>query len=45
MENTEYILLGLITMGAVYYLYHSLFKKKGCNCGRDSCSTVKDKKI
>ena len=31
--------LGLIviTLGAVYYIYRSLVKEKGCNCGKDDC--------
>ncbi|AFL68904.1 FeoB-associated Cys-rich membrane protein [Sulfurospirillum barnesii] len=37
----ENILLGLITLGAVYYLYRTLFKNKGCGCGKDSCSGKK----
>lgn len=32
----ENIFLGLITLGAIYYLYRTLFKNKGCGCGKDS---------
>ncbi|ACZ12566.1 hypothetical protein [Sulfurospirillum deleyianum] len=37
----ENIFLGLVTLGAIYYLYRTLFKTKGCGCGKDSCNVKK----
>lgn len=34
----ETIILGIAVVGAAVYLYYSLFKKKGCGCGKDDCS-------
>lgn len=40
MEN---FILIIITLLAIYYIYSSTFKNKGCNCGTKSCPTNKDK--
>jgi hypothetical protein len=37
----ENIALIVIALGAVYYIYRSTFKSKGCNCGKDNCSVKK----
>lgn len=41
MEQAFIILLAL---GAGYYLYRSIFKKKGCNCGNCGNSGCDGKK-
>lgn len=33
----ETIIIGVAFVGAAIYLYYSLFKKKGCGCGKDNC--------
>lgn len=39
MDN---IFLGIITMGALYYVYKKLFNTKGCDgCTGGSCETKK----
>ncbi|NCD10969.1 MAG: FeoB-associated Cys-rich membrane protein [Epsilonproteobacteria bacterium] len=38
----ENIFLGVITLGALYYLYRILFKTKGCGCGKDGCNVKKE---
>ncbi len=36
----EYLILGLVVAWAVYYLWRTLFQKKGCACG--SCPSAKN---
>ncbi|NLC28517.1 MAG: FeoB-associated Cys-rich membrane protein [Campylobacteraceae bacterium] len=38
METT---ILIIIAIGAGWYVYYSLFKKKGCNCSSGSCPIKK----
>lgn len=43
MGATDILLMGLIVAGAVYLLYHSVWKKKGhcAGCSSGSCSVSK----
>ncbi|WP_404318155.1 FeoB-associated Cys-rich membrane protein [Malaciobacter canalis] len=38
------IFLIVITLFAIFYIYHSISKNKGCNCGKKSCGIKKDEK-
>lgn len=37
----EKIFLVVIALGAGYYLYRSIFKSKGCGCGKEGCGGKK----
>lgn len=39
--NTDNIFLGIITIGALYYIYIKLFNTKGCDGCGGSCGTKK----
>lgn len=40
----ETAILIVIALGAGWYVYYSLFKKKGCNCSSGGCPVKKPKK-
>lgn len=42
MGYADVVLMILIAGGAVWLLYHSLWKKKGC-CGGSECGGCKDR--
>lgn len=37
----EKVALVIIALGAIYYIYHSMLKSKGCSCGKDDCCDKK----
>lgn len=39
----EDFFLIIIAIFALYYIYKTIFKNRGCNCGSNNCQTKKDK--
>ncbi|PKI81557.1 FeoB-associated Cys-rich membrane protein [Malaciobacter halophilus] len=37
------IFLIIITLIAIFYIYYTISKNKGCNCGKKNCGIKKDK--
>lgn len=38
----EQLFIALVFAVAVFYIYRTMFKKKGCGCGKSTCDGIHD---